>query len=83
MASISKNVSIDKSDDIVNKYINTYHSTIKMKPVDKRWNTYISSNKKLIIKILNLELAILFKHQNIKIFLQKVILQFGLKKFCD
>ena len=34
MTSISKNVSIDKLDDIVNKYNNTYHSTIKMQPVD-------------------------------------------------
>ena len=34
ITSISKNVYIDKSDDIVNKYNNTYHSTIKMKPVD-------------------------------------------------
>ena len=34
MTSISKNVYIDKLDDIVNKYNNTYHSTIKMKPVD-------------------------------------------------
>ena len=25
---------IDKLDDIVNKYNNTYHSTIKMKPLD-------------------------------------------------
>ena len=33
MTSISKNVYIDKLDDIVNKYSNTYHSTIKMKPV--------------------------------------------------
>ena len=34
MASISKNAYIDKLDDIVNKYNNTYHRTIKMKPVD-------------------------------------------------
>ena len=34
MTSISKNVSIDKLNDIVNKYNNTYHSTIKMQPVD-------------------------------------------------
>ena len=34
MNSISKNVYIDKLDDIVNKYNNTCHSTIKMKPVD-------------------------------------------------
>ena len=34
MTSISKNVYIDKLDDIVNKYNNTYHNTTKMKPVD-------------------------------------------------
>ena len=34
VASILKSVYIDKLDDIVNKYDNTYHSTIKMKPVD-------------------------------------------------
>ena len=34
MTSISKNVYIDKSDDIVNEYNNTYHRTMKMKPVD-------------------------------------------------
>ena len=33
MTSISKNVYIDKLDDIVNEYNNTYHRTIKMKPV--------------------------------------------------
>ena len=34
MTSISKNAYIDKLDDIVNKYNNTYHNTIKMKPID-------------------------------------------------
>ena len=34
MTSVSKNVDIDKLDDIVNEYDNTYHRTIKMKPVD-------------------------------------------------
>ena len=34
MTSVSKNVYIDKLDDIVNEYNNTYHRTIKMKPVD-------------------------------------------------
>ena len=58
-------------DDIVNKYNNTYHSTIKMKAVDLKSNTYIHV-KKLITKILNLKLAILLKYQNVKIFLQKV-----------
>ena len=33
MTPVSKNMHIDKSDDIVNKYNNTYHSTIKLKPI--------------------------------------------------
>ena len=41
MTSISKNVYIDKLDDIVNQYDNKYHVTIKMKPVDVKNNTYI------------------------------------------
>ena len=45
MTSISKNVYIDKLDDIVNKYNNTYHRTIKMKPVDVEDNTYTNFNK--------------------------------------
>ena len=32
--SISKNEYIDKWNDIVNEYNNTYHITIKMKPTD-------------------------------------------------
>ena len=34
MTSISKNLYIDKSDDIVNEYNNTYHRIINMKLVD-------------------------------------------------
>ena len=40
MTSISKNLCIDKLDDIVNKCNNTYHSAIKMKPVDVKSNTF-------------------------------------------
>ena len=36
---------IDKLDDILNKYNNTYHSTIKIKPVDVKSSTYINFNK--------------------------------------
>ena len=43
MASISKSVYIDKLDDIVNEYNNTYHRAIKVKPVDVKDNTYIDS----------------------------------------
>ena len=45
MTSISKNVYIDKLDDIVNENNNTYHRAIKMKPNDVKDNTYIDSGK--------------------------------------
>ena len=41
MTSVSKNVYIDKLDDMVSDYNNTYHRTIKMKPIDIKDNTYI------------------------------------------
>ena len=47
MTSISKNVYIDKLDDIVNEYNNTYHTTIKMKSIDVKDNTYINTDKKI------------------------------------
>ena len=69
MTSISKNVYIDKLNDIVNEYNNTYHRIIKMKPVDVKvihilaqWNCTQRSCalvKKLMIKILNLKLLIM------------------------
>ena len=45
MTSISKNVYIDKLDDIVSKYNNTYHNTIKMKLANVKSSTYIDSSK--------------------------------------
>ena len=45
MTSIPKNVYIDKLDDIVNKYNNTYHNTVKMKPVDVKSSAYIDFNR--------------------------------------
>ena len=47
MTSISKNEYIDKLDDTVNEYNNTYHRTIKLKPVDVKDNTYIDFNKEV------------------------------------
>ena len=47
MTAISKNVYIDKLDDIVDEYNNTYHRTIKMKPADVKDNTYIDFEKKV------------------------------------
>ena len=45
MTSVSKNVYIDKLDDIVNEYNNTYHTIIKTKPIDVKDNTYINTDK--------------------------------------
>ena len=42
MTSISKNVYIDKLNDIVNKCNNKYHRTIKKKPIDVKDNTSIN-----------------------------------------
>ena len=47
MTSASKNVYINKLDDIVDEYNNTYHRTIKMKPVDVKDNTYIDFEKEV------------------------------------
>ena len=71
MTSISTNLYTDKLDDIINKYNNTYHSTIKMKPVDVKSSPYIDSSKEKMIKITSLKLVILLEYQNIKLFLQK------------
>ena len=65
MTSVSKNVYIDKLDDTVN---------VKSKHI-------LTLGKKLVIKILSLKFLILLEYQNIKIFLQKVALQIGQKKF--
>ena len=47
ITSMSNSMYIEKLDDIVNKYNNTYHSTIKMKPVDVKSSTYIDSSKEI------------------------------------
>ena len=80
ITSVSKNDHIDKLEDIVNKYNNIYHSTIKMKLVDTKSTHILPLVKKLMMKIRNLKLVILLEYQNIEIFLQKVTLQIGLKK---
>ena len=48
MTSLSKNVCIDKLNDIVYKYNNEKHRTIKIKPIDFKDNTYIDFGKEVI-----------------------------------
>ena len=45
MTAISKNVYFDVLDDIVNKYNNTVHRSIKMKPIDVTSDSYAEYNE--------------------------------------
>ena len=54
MTAISKNLYVDVLNDIVNKYNNTVHKTIKMKPIDVTSDSYVEYNEDS--KILNLKL---------------------------
>ena len=45
MTALSKNVYFDVLDDIVNKYYNTVHKTIKMKPIDVTGDSYVEYNE--------------------------------------
>ena len=45
MTAISKNVYIDVLHDIVHKYNNTVHKTIKMKPIDVTGDPYVEYNE--------------------------------------
>ena len=56
MATISKSVYIDVLNDIVNKYHNTVHRTIKIKPIDVTGDSYVEYNENPNKKILNLKL---------------------------
>ena len=47
MTLVSKNVNTNKLDDIVGEYNNTYHRTIKMKPVNVKDNTYIDFKREV------------------------------------
>ena len=59
MTSVSKNVYIDKLNDIVNEYNNIYHRTIEMKPVVLKIIRIMILKRKVMIKILNLKLTVM------------------------
>ena len=82
MTAISKNVYFDVLDDIVKKYNNTVHRTIKPKPIEVTDDSYAEYNEeKKKKKILNLKLVTMLEFQNIKVFLLKDIPQIGQEKF--
>ena len=81
MTSVSKNVYIDKLDDIFNKYNNTYYRTIKMKPADVKSNTYIDFNKGNDKEGPKFKVGDHVRTSKYKTFLQKGMFQIGLKNF--
>ena len=81
MTAISKNIYFGVLDDIVNKYNNTIHKTIKMKPIEVMGDYYAEFNKIPNKKILNLKSVTMLEFLNIKTFLLKNIPQIGQKKF--
>ena len=81
MTSVSKNVYIDKSDDIVSKYNNTYHTIIKMKPVDVKSSTDIDFSKEVNDKDPKFKIGDTVRTSKYRSILPKVALQIGLKKF--
>ena len=81
MTSVSRNVYIDKLDDIVNEYNNTYHTTIKIKPIDVKGNTYINTDKEINNEDAKFKVGDRVRISKYKTFLLKATLQIGLKKY--
>ena len=80
VTSISKNVYINKLDDIVDEYNKTYHRTIKIKPVDIKDNIYNDFKKEVHDKVPKFKVGDNVRISNTKIFLLKDTCQIGLKK---
>ena len=81
MIVVSKNVYFHVSDNIVDKYNNTVHRSIKMKPIDVIFDSYADTTKILMKKGLNSKLVIESKFQNTKTFLLKDTPKIDWKKF--
>ena len=78
MTSISTNMYIDKLADIFHRYNNTYHKTIKMKPINVTSSTHIKFG---VENNDNNDFLVMSEYRNMEILLQKLTLQIGLKMF--
>ena len=77
----SKDVYIDKLNDIVNKYNNAYHRTIKLKPISLKDNIHILTLIKNLMINPKFKIGDHVRISNIKRNLLTDILQIGMKKF--
>ena len=71
---------IEKTDDIASKWNNTYDSTIKMKPVDVKSNTYVNFSKKINNKDPQFKIVDIVGISKYKIIFANFLFQIGLKK---
>ena len=81
MAATGKNVYYDVLDDVVNKYNNTKHSTIEMKPRDVGDNNkrvYIDEHNEKDSKF---KVGVELEYLDIKIYLLKDMLLIGVVKY--
>ena len=76
MAAVSKNIYFDVLDDIVNKYNNTVHRIIKVKPIDVTYDENSNAAKP------KLKVGDHVRFQNTKTFLLKDTPKIGQKTFC-
>ena len=81
MTAISKNVHFDVLDDIINKYNNTVHRTIKMKPIDVTSDSYAEYNEDSNEKDPKFKVGDLVRISKYKNILLKDTLKIGQKKF--
>ena len=77
MAAVSKNVYFNVLDDIVNKYNNSLHRTIKMKPIDVTSDSYANYNEDSNVT----KPKFMLGFQNTKTFSLKDTLKIGQNKF--
>ena len=81
MTAVSKNVYFDVLNDIVDKYNDTYHKIIKMKPIDIKSDSYAEYNVDSNEKDSKFKKVIMLEFHSIKTFLLKDMLLIGQRKF--
>ena len=80
MTGISKNVYYDVLDDIVDKYNNAYHSTIKMRPIDVKSDSFAECNEESSEKDPKFNVGDHSEYQSTKVFSLKDMILIGVKK---
>ena len=83
MTSISKNVYIDKLDDMVNKYNNTYLRKITIKPVNVNPSMYINFNKENNKEGSKFKVGDHIRISKYKKFCKRLCSKLSRRRFCD